>query len=844
MSDPKDIFKKFAKGAKQIFVTSQKIADNMNSGIGSEHLLISMATTLGNLAYDILKENAVSIDQIKLILSLNNIQTNINSGLSQELKEIIISSAQKATIMNNGVIEPEHLLWAILNDKNCRANTIINRIGINTNEMLEDLDEVLEEIKFSNDQYKNINQKQFDLLNMLENPFPQNFGPVDHQMMADQSQGVNPKSKTPMLDQFGTDLIKLAKDKKLDPLIGRSNEINRAIQILCRRNKNNPILVGEPGVGKTAIIEGLAQKINSGHIPEMLKDKKIINLDLAMVIAGTMYRGQFEDRVKKILNELIKNKNIIIFIDELHTIVGAGSAEGSMDVANILKPALAKGQIRLIGATTTEEYRKFIEKDSALERRMQVIKVNEPSTDDSIKILTGLKSRYEEFHNVNISNEAIESAVKFSKRYISDRFLPDKAIDLIDEALSAKKISNNLVNKENIALTNLQKTLKDTILKKDKAVENQDYKLAAEIKTHEIKLNNQIAQLNLINNPQNTTEINSEDIAKIVSNWTGIPFSNLIRTQSNRTLNIDKILKNHIIGQNEAIDHISKAIKRTISGINDPNRPIGTFLFLGPTGVGKTELAKVLANELFSDKKSLIKIDMSEFSEKHNVARLVGAPPGYVGYEGAGKLTEAVRKNPYSLILLDEIEKAHPEVFNILLQIMEDGYLTDAKGKQVNFKNTIIILTSNIGMQELTKQAIIGFKLTDPKSKNDFINKYNQIKDSVLAKLKDHFKPELLNRFDNIIVFKPLDMESIEKIVEIQLNNLVKRLNSQGINVNFSSKVIKHITKMGYNIEYGARPIKRKISELIENPIADIILKNDLIPTINIDVVKEQIIFK
>lgn len=822
MSDPKDIFKKFGPSARHILITSQRIAQNMRSGIGSEHLLIAMTTTAGSLAYDILKDNALSIDQVKLILSLNNIRTNINHGLSQEVKNLLIVAAKKAQQLNSSIIESEHLLWAILANKENRAHQIIGRVGIDIEDLKDQVEEILKDYSDSLKGMPPQIPQGFELFNLDPYSMPANFAMMDPNVQKI-AQPSTKKSKTPYLDQFGINLTKLAQEGKLDPVIGRENEINRAIQILSRRTKNNPVLVGEPGIGKTAIVEGLAQKIEKNLIPKSLLGKNIFCLDITMVVAGTMYRGQFEDRIKKILNEVIQNKNIILFIDELHTIIGAGSAEGSMDAANILKPALAKGQIRLIGATTSEEYRKHIEKDAALERRLQVIKVNEPSIDETIKILQGIKEKYQQYHAVRISDSAVMAAAKLSARYISDRHLPDKAIDLIDEAAAAKQISSSFGQSDQ-EINKLTKKFDEIISKKEKAAEDQNYQLAAELKIQELKTINQLNGLKKKYSSKLKLEINENDIAQIVSMWTSIPMDNLIHTQQKKLLELEKTLNRHIIDQDEAVKTVSQAIRRAKSGIANPARPIGAFIFLGPTGVGKTHLAQTLAHLVFADKNALVKIDMSEFSQKHNVARLIGAPPGYVGYDDAGKLTESVRRQPHSVILMDEIEKAHPEIFNILLQIMEDGYLTDSKGKKVDFRNTIIILTSNIGMQELTRQAAIGFKSSDKDESIKAQEKYEDMKQSVLDQVKNHFRPELLNRLDKIIVFKPLSKSGIEKIVNLQLSELFNRLKDQNIKFDVDNKTRIHLTKVGFNPEFGARPIRRTITDLIENPISDLIL--------------------
>ncbi len=841
MNDPKDIFKKFGQSARHVLITSQRIAQNMKSGIGTEHFLLAMTVTASNLAYDILKENAINLDQVKLILSLHNIRTNLSTGLSREAKKCLASAAQKAQKLGHNSIESEHILWAIAQEKDCRAYQTISYIGINIKEIQDQLNDIFEEVSsidnFIDKKLEQINQNQMFPRPGFEFVMPgvQRFG-----------QKQKSSSKTPFLDQYGADLTRLAKQNKLDPLIGRQKEITRTIQILCRRTKNNPVLMGEPGVGKTSIVEGLAQKIVEGEIPVKLQNKRIINLDLSMIVAGTMYRGQFEDRIKKIIQEIIKSKNIILFIDEVHTVIGAGNAEGSIDAANILKPSLAKGQIHLIGATTTDEYKKHIEKDKALERRLQIVKVNEPTTEESIKILQGIKKNYENHHQVKISNEALKTAAILAKRYISDRFLPDKAIDLIDEAAAAKQIASDINVGKNKELIKIQKKINDIKQQKEEAAGKQNYQNAAKLRYDELKLTAEIQKLEIKDKKSNRLPIvNTRDIAQVVSLWTSIPLENLIQTEKKQFLCLEHKLRKYIIGQNQAIKLISNSIKRAKSRIANPSRPIGTFIFLGPTGVGKTELAKQLAKLLFASEEALVKLDMSEFMEKHNISRLIGAPPGYVGYEDAGKLTEQVRRNPYSVILFDEIEKAHPEIFNILLQILEDGYLTDAKGRRVNFRNTIIILTSNIGVQELNQEISIGFKKQE-KSSHNVWEKYDKIKKTVLDQLKKEFKPELLNRIDDIIVFEPLSKKDIAEIVDLKLKELTQRLKQEGITINVGDKVKKYITKISYNPKYGAREIRRKIAHLIEDPLSDKLLATKIKPKDKIKLMlkKNTIIFK
>lgn len=825
-----NIFSRFSDDAKKILISAQKIAETEKTGIGSEHLLLALLISPNNQAYDILREHKLSYEPIKLVIKFNNLKTHHSRGISPELTRIFTIAAKKAYEFENSEIYPGHLLWAILSESESLAYQILIRAGAD----IELIKQSLENLFHQNEDILSANFKPTDQTSGMPQMggLPEIFPALENLyagIATKNSQRHNSKSKTPFLDEFGLDLTLEAKNNKLDPVIGREKELTRIIQVLCRRKKNNPILIGDPGVGKTAVVEGLARKISTGDVPPQIKDKKIFLLDLSLLVAGTMYRGQFEERLKKIIKEIINTKNVIIFIDEIHTIVGTGSAEGSMDAANILKPQLAKGTIRLIGATTFDEYRKHIEKDAALERRMQKIEINEPTVAQTIKILKGLRDRYEKHHQVKITDGALISASELGKRYINDRFLPDKAIDLIDEAASATHVNERAENYE--LLTKKERELENIIAKKEKLIEQQDFQKALLIRNSELKLRNELAILNQKTKPLKTssgTIIDSESIAKIVSLWSGVPLSNLLNAERKKLLNLDKEISKQVLGQDEAIKIIAQAIKKARAGVSNPNRPIGAFMFLGPTGVGKTELAKVLANKVFGSQDNLIKLDMSEFMEKHTVSRLVGAPPGYVGYEEAGKLTEQVRRKPYSLILFDEIEKAHPEVFNILLQIMEDGYLTDAKGKRANFKNTIIILTSNIGIKELTHQAAIGFKGNDTNTNNKNDKKYELLKEKVLTELKEKFRPEFLNRLDNIIIFRPLGYKAIIKIVKLQIDELISRVFGQKIALRVTNNVIDFIAKKGYDPEFGARPIRRAIADYIENPLAEKILTQEI----------------
>ena len=633
------------------------------------------------------------------------------------------------------------------------------------------------------------------------------------------------KSSTPLLDKYGRDLNIIAKQQKIDPIIGRNREIERVIQILSRRSKNNPVLIGEPGVGKTAVVEGLAQRLTNGNIPQALASKRVISLNMASLVAGTKYRGDFEDRLKKIIDEIVQNQDIILFIDEMHTLVGAGATEGAMDAANILKPALSRGEIQVIGATTLKEYKKYIEKDSALERRFQTILINEPSVEDAIVVLKGIRSKYEEFHHATITDEAIEAAVKISQRYITDRFLPDKAIDLMDEA--AAKVRLNAVTENPSDIMQLEWELKKLKQKKETAIINQDYELAATIRDEEIDIKQKIDKANKQWQEQNMQQVmvTEEDIADVATLWTGIPVKHLVAKEADRLLHIEDIIHKRVVGQNEGVNAVAKAIRRARAGLKDPKRPIGSFLFLGPTGVGKTELARSLAEAIFGDEAAMIRFDMSEYMEKHTVSRMLGAPPGYVGYDEGGLLTEAVRRKPYAVILLDEIEKAHQDVFNILLQVLDDGRLTDGQGRTVDFKNTVIIMTSNAGAFKLQSQknASLGFTVNTDKT-----NSKANAKQAVMAEVKKQFKPEFLNRIDELIIFDPLTDKELKEIVTLLVNDVEKRLAEMKIKLNISDEVKTYLLKHGTDIDYGARPLKRAVQRYLEDPIADELLKKQL----------------
>ena len=633
-------------------------------------------------------------------------------------------------------------------------------------------------------------------------------------------------------------LTVIAREGSLDPVIGRSKEIQRVIEVLSRRTKNNPVLIGEPGVGKTAIAEGLAQQIVNNEVPEILRNKRVMTLDMGTVVAGTKYRGEFEDRLKKVMDEIRQAGNIILFIDELHTLIGAGGAEGAIDASNILKPSLARGELQCIGATTLDEYRKYIEKDAALERRFQPITVDEPTAEESVQILKGLRDRYEAHHRVSITDEAIDAAVKLSDRYISDRFLPDKAIDLIDEAGSKVRLRSYTTPPD---LKELEVKLEEIRKEKDAAVQSQEFEKAASLRDSEQRLREQLEETKKAwkeKQGQENSEVTVEDVASVVSSWTGIPVSKLAQTETDKLLNLEDLLHNRVIGQDEAVVAISKAVRRARAGLKDPKRPIGSFIFLGPTGVGKTELARALAEAMFGDEDAMIRIDMSEYMEKHSTSRLVGSPPGYVGYEEGGQLTEKVRRKPYSVVLLDEIEKAHPDVFNILLQVLDDGRLTDSKGRTVDFRNTVVIMTSNVGASALRQNKYVGFNI------NDTQQEYKDMKGKVMEELKKAFRPEFLNRVDEIIVFHALEKKHLKEIVVLLANQLIKRLKEQEISLVLTESALEKISVEGYDPEYGARPLRRAIQKHIEDRLSEELLKGTVLTgqNVTIDVVDDEFV--
>ncbi|MCI6361776.1 MAG: ATP-dependent Clp protease ATP-binding subunit [Eubacterium coprostanoligenes] len=781
-------FNSFTTKANEVLNLAIKSAQSYGHNyIGTEHILIGLLSTDSTIPA--LTNNNITYEGVDRLIreeiGVGNPTSLTPDDFTPRAKRIIEISFQIARTMRNSYVSVEHLLAALLKEDDSYAVKFINELGTDSQRVFDDL-------------ISDLSSNSYD-----SNP-----------QSSSKKKG---KSKTPTLDEFGKNLTELAKQGKIDPVIGREKEIERVIQILSRRNKNNPCLIGEPGVGKTAIAEGLALKIVNGEVPEMLANKTIYSLDLTSMVAGTKYRGDFEERIKKAMDEVKDNKDVILFIDEIHNIMGAGAAEGAVDAANILKPSLARGEIQVIGATTISEYRKNIEKDAALERRFQPVTVGEPTEEETVEILKGLRDKYEAHHKVKITDDAINSAVKLSSRYINDRFLPDKAIDLIDEAASVVRLNAYTLPQN---LKDMEEEIKRLNAEKQDAVNNQKFEEAAKIrdKANELKklLDDERSKWRNSSN-HDVKAVSSEEIAQVVSQWTGVPVNQLTKEESERLLNMEKILHERIVGQDKAVSTISKAIRRGRVGLKNPNRPIGSFIFLGPTGVGKTELCKSLAEAMFGDENAIIKLDMSEYMEKHTVSKLIGAPPGYVGFDEGGQLTEKIRRKPYSVVLFDEIEKAHPDVFNMLLQILEDGVLTDSQGRKVSFKNAIIIMTSNVGASKITDEKLaLGFVQEDGKKLS--------IEDLVMPDLKKTFKPEFLNRLDDIIVFNQLDQNDIEEIAKRMLKSLKKRTADLGIELDFTDNAITELAKEGFDKSYGARPLRRAIQSKIEDRLSELIL--------------------
>lgn len=785
---------RFNDRAQKALFFAQEEARNFKQGyIGTEHILMGIIREKG-FASSIIEKEGVKLEIIKEMLkSMPEAETNMSMEipLTPRSKHIIESSFVEARKLGHNYVSPEHILIGVIIENEGVAINILKGFNIN-----------LEDIKNK-------------LINHLQG-----------QVSSTNNQGKREeKSKTtPNLDKYGRDLTASAKEGKIDPIIGRDSETQRILEILCRRIKNNPCLIGDPGVGKTAVVEGLAQRIVEGNIPETLKNKRVVSLDISAMLAGSKYRGEFEERLKNVMDELRDDKSVIVFIDEIHNIIGAGGSDGAIDAANILKPALARGEIQCLGATTIEEYRKYIEKDSALERRFQPVKVGEPTKEESVSILKGIRDKYEAHHRVKITDEAIMSAVNLSDRYITDRFLPDKAIDLLDEAASKVRLAHLIAPTD---LKSIESKLDAVTKEKEDAIRLQDFEKAASLRDEEKELRDKLmsSKNNWKKENISKTHIVDEDaIASVLSRWVGIPAEKITEKESDRLLNLENILHERVIGQEEAVVSISKAIRRSRAGLKDPKRPIGSFIFLGPTGVGKTELTKALAEAMFGDENNMVRVDMSEYMEKHSVSRLIGSPPGYVGYEEGGQLTEKVRRKPYSVILFDEIEKAHPDVFNVLLQILEDGRLTDGKGKTVDFRNTIIIMTSNIGAHNIKKNKAIGFSaIGSEKAEN--VEEYEQMKSSIMSELKDSFRPEFINRLDDMIVFHSLDKKDIDEIVKLMLNDVSKRLKEQDIFITYDETVPVYLSDIGYDKTYGARHLRRSVTKIIEDSLSEEILK-------------------
>ncbi|WP_077615910.1 ATP-dependent protease ATP-binding subunit ClpC [Caenibacillus caldisaponilyticus] len=785
------MFGRFTERAQKVLALAQEEAVRLgHSNVGTEHILLGLVREGEGIAAKALKALNLTPEKIQ-----REVEALIGRGgeldqpphYTPRAKQVIELSMDEARKLGHSYVGTEHILLGLIREGEGVAARVLNNLGVSLNKA---------------------RQQVLQLLGSHE--------------AASAQQGRAANASTPTLDSLARDLTAQAREGGLDPVIGRSKEIERVIEVLSRRTKNNPVLIGEPGVGKTAIAEGLAQQIVNNEVPEILRDKRVMTLDMGTVVAGTKYRGEFEDRLKKVMDEIRQAGNIILFIDELHTLIGAGGAEGAIDASNILKPSLARGELQCIGATTLDEYRKYIEKDAALERRFQPIKVEEPTPEESVLILKGLRDRYEAHHRVKITDEAIEAAVKLSDRYITDRFLPDKAIDLIDEAASKVRLRAYTAPPN---LKELEQKLEEVKKEKDAAVQSQEFEKAASLRDTEQRLKEELEKTKQEwkqKQGQENAEVTPEDVAVVVSNWTGVPVSKLAEEESERLLRMEEILHKRVIGQDEAVKAVSQAIRRARAGLKDPKRPIGSFIFLGPTGVGKTELARAVAEALFGDEDAIIRIDMSEYMEKHTTSRLVGSPPGYVGHEEGGQLTEKVRQKPYSVILLDEIEKAHPDVFNILLQVLDDGRLTDAKGRTVDFRNTVIIMTSNVGADTLRRNKHVGFAISGEEAA------YSDMKSKVMDELKRTFRPEFLNRIDEIIVFHELNKEHLKKIVGLLVDQLKARLKEHGIELELSEAAINRIAEEGYDPEYGARPLKRAIQRKVEDKLSEELLKGNI----------------
>ena len=791
------MFERFTEKAIKVIMLAQEEARRLGHNfVGTEQVLLGLIGEGTGVAAKTLKSMGVTLKdaraEVEKIIGRGSGFVAVEIPFTPRAKRVLELSWDEARQLGHNYIGTEHLLLGLIREGEGVAARVLENLGVDLNKIRSNVVKMLGESK------------------------PQTVSSG----ASSSSSSSGGKTKTPSLDEFGRDLTLAAQELRLDPVVGREKEIERVIQILARRTKNNPVLIGEPGVGKTAVAEGLAIRIVNAEVPDILDGKKVIQLDMGLLVAGTKYRGEFEERLKKIMDEIRQAGNIILVIDEMHTLIGAGAAEGAIDAANILKPALSRGEIQVIGATTLDEYRKYVEKDSALERRFQSVIIEEPSVDESIEIIKGLRSKYEEHHGLNISDEAIVAAVQLSSKYITDRFLPDKAIDVIDEASSKVRLKVSTLSPEG---KELEKELRTLIKEKEDAIRNQEFEKASQLRDEEADMKDRIREMSARYKEEheaNKPTVTAENVAEVIATMTGVPVTKLTEGESERLLNLEKTLHERVIGQNDAVVAISKAIRRARVGLKSPNRPIGSFIFCGPTGVGKTELAKALAEAVFGSEDNMIRVDMSEFMEKHSTAKLIGSPPGYVGYDDGGHLSELVRKKPYSVILFDEIEKAHPDVFNIMLQILDDGRLTDSKGRHINFKNTIIIMTSNVGASMITSTSRLGFSTSSDESKD----KYEKLKETVTEEMKKAFRPEFLNRIDETIVFSHLNKEEIRQIVDLMLKDLFKRLAERELSIEVTDEVKDHLAEAGYSEAYGARPLRRLIQRKIEDMLAEEIL--------------------
>lgn len=790
------MFERFTEKAIKVIMLAQEEARRLGHNfVGTEQVLLGLIGEGTGIAAKTLKSMGVNLKdariEVEKIIGRGSGFVAVEIPFTPRAKRVLELSWDEARQLGHNYIGTEHLLLGLIREGEGVAARVLENLGVDLNKIRSNVVKMLGESK------------------------PQ-------AVSSGSSSSSTGKAKTPSLDEFGTDLTLAAQELRLDPVVGREKEIERVIQILARRTKNNPVLMGEPGVGKTAVAEGLAIRIVNGEVPDILDGKKVIQLDMGLLVAGTKYRGEFEERLKKIMDEIRQAGNVILVIDEMHTLIGAGAAEGAIDAANILKPALSRGEIQVIGATTLDEYRKYVEKDSALERRFQPILIEEPSVDETIEIIKGLRTKYEEHHKLIISDEAIVSATKLSSKYITDRFLPDKAIDVLDEASSKVRLQVSSLSPEG---KELDKELRALIKEKEEAIRNQEFEKASQLRDDEADMKDRIRELSQKwreEHDANKPTVTEEHVAEVIATMTGIPVTRLTEGESERLLKLEEVLHNRVIGQSDAVVSISKAIRRARVGLKSPNRPIGSFIFSGPTGVGKTELAKALAEAIFGSEDNMVRVDMSEFMEKHSTAKLIGSPPGYVGYDDGGHLSEIIRKKPYSVILFDEIEKAHPDVFNVMLQILDDGRLTDSKGRHVNFKNTVIIMTSNVGASMISTQSKLGFSTADDEKKD----KYEKLKDTVMEEMKKAFRPEFLNRIDDIIVFAHLSKEEIREIVELMLKDLFKRLEERELSIEVTDEVKDFLAQDGYSESYGARPLRRLIQKKIEDILAEEILTN------------------